>query len=104
MKFFIVTCIKENQEIVQKILSSANIIVYSSTDIVGYKNNQQPNLLEEWFAAGDEQCDSSMIFSFTSDENATQALNQIIEYNNQNKSDFPIRAFIVPVDKASFKI
>jgi hypothetical protein len=102
MKFFIVTCIKENQEIVQKILSKANIMVYSSTDIVGYKNNQQPNLLEEWFAAGDEQCDSSMIFSFTSDENATQALNQVMAYNTEYPNDFPIRAFVVPVEKASF--
>lgn len=102
MKFLIVTCIKENQETVQKILSKANVIVYSSTDIIGYKNNQQPNLIEEWFAAGDEQCDSSMIFSFTTNENADQAMNQIIDYNKQNPSDFPIRAFIVPVDKASF--
>ncbi len=102
MKFFIVTCIKENQEIVQKIFSKANIMVYSSTDIIGYKNNQQPNLLEEWFAAGDEQCESSMIFSFTTDENATQALNQIIVYNTEYPNDFPIRAFVVPVEKASF--
>lgn len=102
MKFFIVTCIQENQEIVQKILSKANIIVYSSTEIVGYKSNQQPNLLEEWFAAGDEKCDSSMIFSFTTDENAANALNQIIVYNTENPSDFPIRAFVVPVEKASF--
>ena len=104
MKFFIVTSIKENQEIVQKILSQVNIQVYSSTDIIGYKNNQQPNLLEEWFAAGDEKCDSSMIFSFTTDENATKALNQIMLYNTENPTDFPIRAFIVPVEKASFKI
>jgi len=102
MKLFITTCIKENQEIVQNILNKANIVVYSSTDIVGYKNNQQPNLLEEWFAAGDEQCDSSMFFSFTTNENATQALNKIMEYNNENPNDFPIRAFVVPVEKASF--
>ena len=102
MKFFIVTCIKENQGIVQKILSQSNINVFSSTDIVGYKNNQQPNLLEEWFAAGDEQCDSSMIFSFTSDENASKALNQIVLFNTENPNDFPIRGFIVPVEKASF--
>jgi hypothetical protein len=102
MKFFIVTCIKENQETVQKILRTANIRVYSSTDIMGFKDNQNPNLLEEWFAAGDEQCDSTMIFSFTANENAANAMNLIIDYNLQNKSDFPIRAFIVPVEKASF--
>lgn len=102
MKFFIVTCIQENQEIVQKILSKANISVYSSTEIVGYKSNQQPNLLEEWFAAGDEQCDSSMIFSFTQDENASEAMKLVIEYNNEHPSSFPIRAFTVPVEKTSF--
>ena len=102
MKFFIATCIKENQENVHKILRNANIRVYSTTDIVGFKDNQNPNLLEEWFAAGDEQCDSSMIFSFTADENAEQAMNLIIEHNNEYRSDFPVRAFIVPVDKASF--
>jgi hypothetical protein len=102
MKFFIATCIKENQEIVQKLLKDANIIVYSSTDIVGFKDNQQPNLLEEWFAAGDEQFESSMIFSFTIDSNAFKAMDLIKQYNIENQSNFPIRAFIVPVEQTSF--
>lgn len=102
MKLFIVTSIKENKEIVQQILFKSNISVFSSTEIVGYKINQQPNILEEWFASGDEQCDSIMHFSFTNDQNANQALHYIIEQNNQVPSDFPIRAFIVPVDKSSF--
>jgi hypothetical protein len=102
MKFFIATCIKENQEIVQKLLRDANIIVYSSTDIVGFKDNQQPNLLEEWFAAGDEQFESSMIFSFTIDSNAFKAMDLIKQYNIENQSNFPIRAFIVPVEQTSF--
>lgn len=102
MKFFIATCIKENQEIVQKILKEANIIVYSSTDIVGFKDNQQPNLIEEWFAAGDEQFESSMIFSFTGDSNASKAMNLIKQQNLENQTNFPIRAFIVPVEQSSF--
>jgi hypothetical protein len=99
MKFLIVTCIKESEEKVFSIFKESNIRAYSSTDIVGFKDNQQPNLLEDWFASGDEKFDSSMLFSFTNDENANLAMNLIVNYNQTN---FPIRAFIVPVEKSSF--
>jgi hypothetical protein len=102
MKFFIATCIKENQENVQKLLRDANIIVYSSMDIVGFKDNSKPNLLEEWFAAGDEQFESSMLFSFTADSNAFKAMELIKQHNTEDQSNFPIRAFIVPVEQSSF--
>lgn len=102
MKFLIVTCIKECEELVFGIFKESKIRVYSSTEIVGYKDNQTPNLLEEWFASGDEKFDSSMLFSFTSDENASIAMDLIIAYNQNNPTNFPIRAFIVPVEKSSF--
>jgi hypothetical protein len=102
MKFLIVTCIKESEEKVFSIFKESNIRAYSSTDIVGFKDNQQPNLLEDWFASGDEKFDSSMLFSFTNDENANLAMNLIVNYNQTNQTNFPIRAFIVPVEKSSF--
>jgi len=102
MKFFIVTSLKEKQDEVFKILKQANIIVFSSTDIIGFKENQSINLLEEWFSGGDEKFDSRLTFSFTRDENAETGLEMIKEYNVKHQSDFPIRAFIVPVEKASY--
>lgn len=102
MKFLIVTCIKESEEKVCNIFKESNIRAYSTTDIVGFKDNQEPNLLEDWFASGDEQFDSMMLFSFTTSENANLAMNLIINYNQNNQTNFPIRAFIVPVEKASF--
>lgn len=102
MKFLIVTCIKESEEKIFSIFKESNIRAYSTTDIVGFKDNQQPNLLEDWFASGDEKFDSSMLFSFTNDENANLAMSLIINYNQNNQTNFPIRAFIVPVEKSSF--
>lgn len=102
MKFFIVTCLKEFQEEVSKIFKAANIHVFSATDVIGFKDGQSPNLLEEWFASGDEKFDSLFIFSFTEDQNAEHALELIKQYNEENQTNFPIRAFIVPVDKASY--
>jgi len=102
MKLFIVTCLKEYQEDVTKIFKDANIHVSSATDIIGFKDNQLPNLLEEWFAAGDEKFDSMMLFSFTANENAEKGLELIKIYNEQSQADFPIRGFIVPVEKSSY--
>ena len=102
MKFFIVTCLKEYQEDVTKIFKEANIHVFSATDVIGFKDNPSPNLLEEWFAAGDEKFDSMMLFSFTANENAENGIELIKNYNEQSETHFPVRAFIVPVEKTSY--
>ena len=102
MKFFIVTCLKEYQEDVTKIFKEANIQVFSATDVIGFKDNHSPNLLAEWFAAGDEKFDSLLLFSFTTSENAEKGMELIKKYNNQSETNFPVRAFIVPVEKSGF--
>jgi hypothetical protein len=102
MKFFVVTCLKEYQDDVCKIFKESSIHVFSATDVIGFKDNQSPNLLEAWFASGDEKFDSLFIFSFTSDENAEHGLYLIKKYNEESKTNFPVRAFIVPVEKASY--
>lgn len=101
MKFFIVTCLKEYQDDVYRIFKKANIHVFSATDVTGFKDDQKPDLLEDWFASGDEKFDSLFIFSFTADEHAIHAMDLIKDYNKEHETDFPVRAFIVPVEKAS---
>ncbi|NOT93088.1 hypothetical protein [Ferruginibacter sp.] len=102
MKFFIVTCLKEYQDDVCKIFKEANIHVFSATDVIGFKDNQTPNLLADWFASGDEKFDSLFIFSFTTEENAEHGMELIKKYNQTSDTNFPVRAFIVPVEKASY--
>ena len=102
MKLFIVTCIKEYQPDVTRIFKEANIHVFSATEVTGFKNNHPPDLLEEWFAAGDEQVDAVMLFSFTADEQAAAGIELIKKYNKQNETGFPVRAFIVPVEKSGY--
>ena len=100
MKLIVVTCLKEYKEDVYKLFKQAEISVFSATDLVGFKNNQTYNLLQDWFASGDEKFDSLMVFSFTGDENASQGMNLIKNYNDTNKPDFLIRAFILPVERS----
>jgi hypothetical protein len=101
MKFLIVTCIKECRSDVLTIFRKSNIKVFSISDVIGIKDNQSPNLLEEWFASGDEQFDSQMIFSFTSEVNALIAMELINQQNESRQTQFPLRAFILPVEATS---
>lgn len=102
MKFFIVTCVKDYQPEVLNIFKQANIDAFSSTELVGFKDNKPLNLMADWFASGEEKFDSLMLFSFTSAEIASRAMELIKQYNMESETSFPLRAFIVPVEAASY--
>ncbi|MBS1527275.1 MAG: hypothetical protein JST19_16605 [Bacteroidetes bacterium] len=98
MKCIIATSLKEYKNDVFRIFKEAGINVYSTTDITGVKQNGSPDILQEWFATGDEKAESVVIFSFT-DENKVRNVKDLVKkYNKQNETGFPIRAFIIPVE------
>ncbi len=103
MKCLIVTCLKENSNTVYQIFKEANIKTFSTTDVTGFKDAEAENLLGAWFAAGDEKFDSLMMFSFTSTAQANNGMELIKQFNSNFASNFPIRAFIIPVESTSFK-
>jgi len=100
MKLFVVTSLIDYREDVYKIFKQAGITVFSATDLLGFRNEQTFDPLEEWFAHGEERYDSLMVFSFTSDENAELAMSLFKNYNETTKPDFLIRAFILPVERS----
>ncbi len=100
MKLLIVTCLKEYLADVSQIFKQANIDVFSTTDINGHKGGKSQNILEDWFARGEEQSDSMMIFTFTSEANVQRAMELITDYNKNLKENFPTRAFVLDVEKS----
>ena len=100
MKLFIVTCLKESQDDVSKIFKQADIHVFSATPIIGFRDNQQIDIMDNWFASGEEKMDSLMLFSFTEAENADHGMELIKKINKETETNFPIRSFIVPVEKS----
>lgn len=101
MKLLIATFLKDYQEDVQKIFRQAQIPVFSIADVTGFKNGQAEDLLDDWFASGDEKFDSQVIFSFTDNLKAEQALELLNQYNSDADTKFPVRGFIVPVEKSN---
>lgn len=83
-------------------LHQSGIEVFSVSETIGFKDHQATNLLDNWFSSGSEYFDSIFLFSFTQEEKAEHALELIKKYNDENATGFPIRGFIIPVDKASY--
>lgn len=102
MKLLIVTCLKEYRNAVARLFEKASIQVFSMTDVVGKKDEHKTNLVDNWFSSGEAEYDSAIIFSFTNEENAEKAMALINNYNNSIPNDFPIRAFILPVEKSNY--
>ena len=101
MKLLVVMSFKEYQKKVAQLLDQAKITVFSATETMGVKDQQESNLLDNWFSSGSEQFDSVFQFSFTDAAKADQALSLIKKYNTENETGFPIRAFVLSVEKST---
>ncbi len=99
MKLLIVAAIKEYTEKVGTILKEAAIPVFSITDMTGIKNGIDASLLDDWFSRGVGKFDSVFVFCFTTETNTELALSLITKFNEKESADFPIRAFVLPVEK-----
>jgi len=102
MKLLIVAAIKEDADKVGAILKKSSIPVFSVTDTMGIKNTIDTDLLTDWFGRGVGKFDSVFIFCFTTEENTSAALKEIETYNQQQESNFPIRAFVLAVEKSLY--
>jgi hypothetical protein len=102
MKLLIVAAIKEDTEIVSAILKKSSIPVFSVTDTMGIKNTVDSDLITDWFSRGVGKFDSVFIFCFTTELNTDKALKEIRLYNHQQASNFPIRAFVLAVEKSLY--
>ncbi len=104
MKLLIVTSIKEYQGKVAAMLHEAQIKVFSVSDTTGFKDDDGEMLMDNWFSAGEESFESIFIFSFTTEDKANQAVSMIKMYNEKHASQFPVRAFVVPVEQSSYEV
>lgn len=104
MKLLFVTCLQDFKADVMKIFHEAKVKVFSITETTGVKDEHDTNLLADWFGNKDGEYDSLILFSFTGSETATEAMRLIKEYNASEENNFPIRAFILPVEESSYSL
>jgi hypothetical protein len=102
MKLLIVTSLKECHLKVSEIFKETGIDVFSTSEIVGFKEGSSESLTSKWFGGGGDAYDSIMQFSFTEKEKAEHALKLIAAFNQGESSRFPVRGFILPVEQFGY--
>lgn len=102
MKLLIVTSIKEDIQPVTRIFEDAQIPIFSVTETIGHKSEHTDYLLSNWFAHSEGETKALLFFSFTDAAKASAGLELVRKYNIEHPGNFPIRAFIVPVENAGY--
>lgn len=102
MKLLIITSIIEDLQNVSRIMEQANITVFSVSETIGHKTEHHNFLPDNWFGKNEDGTDALVFFSFTDDYKASVALNLVKKFNAENNTTFPVRAFISPVEQASY--
>ncbi|MBP1618650.1 MAG: hypothetical protein H6Q14_2477 [Bacteroidetes bacterium] len=100
MKLLVVLSVKEYQRKVTTLLEESGVNRFSVADIAGHKKKKGSI---SWFAShpDSEKTDSILLFSFTDEEIANQALNKINECNAEMQNPFPVHAFVMNVENFS---
>ncbi|HZL09153.1 MAG TPA: hypothetical protein VFC65_04085 [Prolixibacteraceae bacterium] len=101
MKLLIVTSLMEFKEDVSNILKKAQIPVFIFSETTGVNCGYMAELTDNWFTSdSDREFCSVSFLSFTDREKAENALEQIVEFNTSDRVEYPVRGFIIPVDKS----
>lgn len=98
MKFIIITALKEYQQDVVKLLKQCNVGIFSITNVAGFKQMNDENLLDDWFAISDDSIDSIFAFCFTQASKIDTCKTAIETFNKQHSLEYPIRAFFLNVE------
>ncbi|MBL7738728.1 MAG: hypothetical protein JNK14_05875 [Chitinophagaceae bacterium] len=102
MKLLFVTCLEDFKADVIKIFHEAHVKVFSFMETTGVKDERDTNLLDDWFGNKNGEFRSLILFSFTSNETANEAMRLIKLYNETDGNRFPIRAFIMTVEQSNY--
>jgi hypothetical protein len=99
MKLLVLATIKEQTPELSKLLKKEGVPVFSILDAVGVKNIVDDNLTDDWFGRGIGAFESSFIISFLQDQLVDKTLAAINLFNIESAKDFPVRAFVLDVEK-----
>ena len=101
MKLLFIASLKEYLPAVSRLVKQSGISVYSVSRTIGMRTADGESLMEDWFGSQGGEFDSVILFSFTDEASATRAITLVDAYNKTHDTGFPLRAFLLPVEKAS---
>lgn len=99
MKLLLITSVKEFQKDICSLFKKCKIDVYSTSEISGHKLQKPTNIQDNWFSAHRDTYDSTMFFTFTSEELIDEMLKEVKAYNEDKGSNNPVKAIVMNIEK-----
>ncbi len=99
MKLLIVTVVKAFEQDILRLFKNAQIENFSESHIDGYKVSSSVLRAASWFPSETGGVESSLFFSFTTEEKIEVLFRSITEFNNHLETNNPIKAVVVPIEK-----
>jgi len=98
MKLIGVMSLKEKRAQVRDLFKQHDVRIYSETDILGHTTETIAKF--GWFSTPEEVPDySTLVFAIVEEASAAAVFDAIADLANADRSDHPIRAFLVPVER-----
>ena len=104
MKMLVITSVREDMQLVTDILQKSKIEVFSVSETIGHKASHQDYPISNWFGRNDLATDALFFFSFTEDNKGEEAIRRSMEANEAKKREFPVHAFLLPVDSSTYPL
>ena len=99
MKLLLITAIQEFESEVKNILIKSGAKSFTYNSVKGFKNDSESNVVENWFASSYTETDSVLFTVFLSQENMTQTIKKIEEFNDLQKTFSKIHIGVVAIKK-----
>lgn len=99
MKLLVVMSIEEHSPEIRKLLFEHDVIVFSETDIRGFKRAERSPEATNWFAHGDLRNYSHLFFTVVPEARAKDAMDAIAAYSRERGLMNPIHAFRLNVEQ-----
>lgn len=99
MKLLVLTAVKSYEKEAIRLFKKAEINAFSNAEINGFKSDDHENLIDNWFSSSSEKVKSILFFTFTEEDKINTLLEGLEVFNENIKSDNPLRAVVLNIEK-----
>lgn len=101
MKLLIITASKAFEGNVKKLLADNQVMAYSYSSVIGYRDSTQDSLNSNWFATDMNWTESLLFFAFVSDETSAHVFESVEELNKTSELRSRVHIAVTPIEKSN---
>lgn len=101
MKMLVITAVQSYQEEIVSVLKNSNIHAFSSTNVLGHVNHNDPNLDDNWFGGDVQNYQSILYFALLPKTQLDQVFEAVEKINEKAQSQSKIHLSVMGVERTN---